>query len=161
MKYLLSLLLALTILTLYSAYAEQGWSIVSIGKYIGYCEQFSVDDHKFIVEGDTGFGSECEFTVMTEGVKLGGELFSWDAPGVQASRTIADRWLRINFMQKFGNVVVADLTVEQPKGKIIRVNRMSVSAVSEQEMTIDHEKNHASEEQKKGQSTILDKEERE
>jgi len=127
MRCLPSLFLVVVLAGTYSVRAEESWTKVSVGKYVGYCEQFTVDGYKFIVEGCTGFGEECEFKVTREGVELGGEFFRWDLPGFQASKTIGDRHLRINFMEKFGNVVVADLNVEQPKGKLSRINRMSVS----------------------------------
>jgi len=127
MQFFLRSLLVLIICGAYSLRAEETWSKVSIGKYVGYSDQFAVVGDRFILNGDTGFGSECEFVVTKDGVELVGELLSWDAPGVQASRTVDGKFQRINFMARYGAVVVADLSFEDPKGKVVLVTRMSVA----------------------------------
>jgi hypothetical protein len=117
-----------------AAEENEHWPKVSTGDYKGYAELYAVSDGVYIIEGHTNLGEECSFKVSSKGVDYGGEFFRWDAPGLQASRNTKEGHQRINFRGKVGNVVVADLILEDPKGKIVNVLRMSV-ALAPAEMT--------------------------
>jgi len=103
------------------------WPNVSIGEYKGYAESYVVGNGNYIIEGDTNLGVECAFSVSVKGVTFNGQFFHWNAPGVQASREAEKGRQRVNFRGKIGNVIVADISIEDSKGEVIRVIRMSVA----------------------------------
>lgn len=107
--------------------AEGEWPAVSTGEYKGYAELYVLNNGNYVIEGDTNLGGECTLRVTMKGVDYDGDFFPWDAPGLQASRDTKEGRQRINFRGRIGNVVVADLTWEEPKGKVVNVQRMSVA----------------------------------
>lgn len=98
-----------------------------MGEYVGYGEMYAVDKGNYTISGCTNLGNETSFSVTKEGVVCGGNFYKWEVGGFQADRDTKEGHERINFLGKAGNVVVADLTFEEPKGNIVTVIRMTVA----------------------------------
>lgn len=126
-KFFIILAFAFSISNAWALSESACWPSVSTGDYQGYAEVYSVEKGSYVIEGDTNLGVECNFYVSKKGVKFNGSFYSWDAPGLQASREMEGRHERINFRGRLGSVIVADLVVEIPKGTIVQVIRMAVA----------------------------------
>jgi hypothetical protein len=100
---------------------------VSLGDYAGYAEIYTPYKGRYIIEGDSGLGTEGAFQVSKSGVRFNGDVFPWDVQGLQASLKTKSGLIRINFRGRAGNVVVTDVTYEDRKGGVARLIRISAA----------------------------------
>lgn len=105
------------------------WDSISIGNYQGYAELYTRHKVGFVISG--GIGIEASLEVTEKGVIWNGSFYPWDAPGRQASRYEKNQkeYKRIFIQGKCGPVTVVDVMTERPKGSVIKLIRMVMTPV--------------------------------